>query len=274
MRLGLEAGRDTLDAAVELGIRGAPIQAADLADKGLEATLAPLRERGLEACQIGAFQVNPLSDDAAAQEAAQDMLRRAIPHAAATGCPYIVICGGNHHPSGFGAWDPRNDTDEALDRVARVLNPLVALAAEHGAKLSIEPYLKTAVSSPERFHALRERIETPDALVANLDVTSLYDFRDYAAPAARCRATAEGFAGAYGLAHVKDIRLNDGFHLHVELAPLGASPTDWAQVLRLMAPHMPADGWLILEHVSGRDEARESLARLRAYAEEAGVELA
>ena len=273
MRLGIEAGGDTLDAAVELGIEGVPVSAADLAEKGVEATLAPLRERGLKVCQIGAFGVNPLSDDAGGQAKQQAMLRAAIPHAATTGCPYIVICGGNHHPSGFGAWDPRNDTDEALDRVAQALDPLATLAAEHGAKLSVEPYLKTAINSPARFHALRDRMVRPEALVANVDVTSLMDFRDYAAPAARCRAVCDGFAGAYGLGHVKDIGLKDGFHLQMGLAPLGTSPTDWAEVLRLMAPNMPGDSWLILEHVSDIAEARASVEALRGYARDAGVEL-
>ena len=140
--------------------------------------------------------------------------------------------------------------------MAEALDPLLAMATDHGAKLSVEPYLKTAVSSPERFLALREAIAIPDALVCNVDVTSFYDFRDYAAPADRCRAVCEGLAGHYGLCHVKDIGLNDGFHLHMGLAPLGTSPTDWAEVLRLMAPHMPEDSWLILEHVSDAAEAR------------------
>ena len=274
MRLGLEAGADTIAAAVELGVGGVPIQASDLAERGVEETLAPLRERGLAVCQIGAFGVNPLSDDAEGQARQQATLREAIPLAAETGCPYVVICGGNHHPSGFGAWDPRNGTEEALDRAAEALDPLVSLAAEHGAKLSVEPYLKTAIDGPERFAALRGRMARPEALVVNCDVTSLMDFRDYAAPRERCRAVCEGFAGAYGLGHVKDIGLGEGFHLHMGLAPLGTSPVDWAEVLRMMEPHMPDDGWLILEHVSDVEEARRSVARLRDYAEAAGVTLA
>jgi len=273
MRLGLEAGGDTLEAAVELGVAGVPVNAADLVGKGVEATLAPLRERSLSVCQIGAFGVNPLSDDEAAQREARAMLREAIPLARESGCPYIVVCGGNHHPSGFGAWDPRNDTDEALERVASVLEPLLALAAEHGAKLSIEPYLKTAINSPERFAALHARLGGPAALVANVDVTSLYDFRDYAAPAARCRAVCEGFAGHYGLLHVKDIVLADGFHLDMKLGPLGSSPTDWAEVLAMSAPHLPEDSWLILEHVPDIEGARRDVARLRAFATDAGLPL-
>ena len=273
MRLGLEAGGDTLDAAAALGIAGVPVNAADLVAKGVDATLAPLRERGLAVCQVGAFGVNPLSDDEAGQAKAQAMLREAIPLVAGTGCPYVVICGGNHHPSGFGAWNPRNDTDAALERVAEVLEPLVTLAAEHGAKLSIEPYLKTAISSPERFLAVHGRMSRPEALVANVDVTSLYDFRDYAAPAARCREVCEGFAGHYGLVHVKDIALADGFHLDMKLGPLGSSPTDWAEVLRMTAPHLPDDSWLILEHVADAEAARRDAERLRSHAVEAGVTL-
>lgn len=273
MRLGLEAGGDTLDAAVELGIRGVPINAADLVSKGVGKTLKPLRERGLEVCQIGAFGVNPLSEDEEGQAAQQEMLREAIPLAAETGCPYIVICGGNHHPSGFGAWDPRNHSEGAFDEIVAVLNPLVSLAAQHRAKLSIEPYLKTAIDGPDTFGRLRERMHEPQALVANVDVTSLYDFRDYAAPRTRCTEVCEGFAGAYGLGHIKDIGLSDGFHLNMGLAPLGTSPTDWAYVLKLMNRHMPKDSWLILEHVSGIEEARGSVPKLREFARQAGVTL-
>ncbi len=145
MRLGLDAGANTLDLAVELGIRGVPISAEQLVRDGVEATLAPLRERGLQVCQIGAFGFNVLSTDRAKQARQQAILEQAIPLAAATGCPYIVICGGNYHRSGFGAGDARNFTDAALDEIAAGLAPLLALAEQHGVRLSIEPYLKTAI---------------------------------------------------------------------------------------------------------------------------------
>ena len=38
----------------------------------------------------------------------------------ATGCSYITICGGNYHPSGFGAGDARNFVPAALDEIADV----------------------------------------------------------------------------------------------------------------------------------------------------------
>jgi sugar phosphate isomerase/epimerase len=273
MRLGLEAGKHTLDLAVELGIAGVPISAGQLVDEGLEATLAPLRERGLKVCQIGAFGYNPLSTDRERQAQQAALLEQVIPIAVETGCPYVVINGGNYHPSGFGAGDARNFTDQALDKVAEALTPMLALAERHGAKLSIEPIIKSAVYSPESFLKLHERVAS-DALRVNVDPTSLYDYWDLWDSKETVRHVCTALAGHYGLGHVKEVALAEGLHIHAGLAPLGAGNTDWAEVLRLMAPHIPEDSWVILEHVATPEEAQNSLDILRAAAQEAGVLLA
>ncbi|MCY3832617.1 MAG: TIM barrel protein [Chloroflexi bacterium] len=273
MRLGVEVGKHTHDVAAEHGIKGVPISADQLVNEGLDKTLAPLVERGLQVCQIGAFGFNPLSVDAEAQAIQTETLAKAIPLAAETGCPYIVINGGNYHPSGFGAADPRNFTEASLQRVAEALMPLLDSAEKHGAKLSIEPYLKTAVHSPESFLRLKELARNSDALRCNVDVTSLYNYQDLWAPAPKVEQICNGLAGHYGLGHVKGVALKDGFHIHVELAPITEDRTDWSQMLRLMAPHMPADSWLILEHMFTPEEARVSLTYLRQAADEAGVSL-
>ena len=270
MRLGLEAGADTLELAKELNIKGVPINASDLAEKGVEETLNPLKEKGLEVCQIGAFGFNPLSTDEAAQAKQREMLEKVIPLAPETGCPYIVICGGNYHPSGFGGHDLRNEEPETLDKIAEVLKPFLELAEQHGVYLSIEAYLKTAINSPERFLKLKEKVNS-DALRVNIDVTSLYDYSDFLDPGDTIKDVCTGLAGHYGLGHIKDIELKDGFHLHAGLAPLGSSPTDWKTVLKLMEPHLPEDSWLILEHVLSPEEARKSVAYLRNAAEQAGT---
>ncbi len=272
MRLGLDAGEHTRDLAVELGIKGVPVSADQLLQDGVEATVAPLRAKGLQVCQIGAFGFNPLSTDQEAQARQADVLRQVIPLVTQTGCPYIVICGGNYHPSGFAAGDPRNFIEAALDVLAEALAPFVALAEQHGAKLSIEPYLKTAIYSPERFLALYERVPS-DALRINLDVTSLYAYWDLWDSTETVRHICTSLAGHYGLAHIKEVALAEGFHIHASLAPIGTGVTDWAEVLRLMAPHVPEDSWVILEHVLSPEEGRASYAHLQAAAGEVGVTL-
>lgn len=178
MRLGVEVGKHTHDVAVEHGMRGVPIAADQLVNAGVDKTLAPLTARGLQVCQIGAFGFNPLSVDAEAQARQTESLAKAIPLAADTGCPYIVINCGNYHPSGFGAADARNFTDESLERVAEALKPVLDSAEKHGAKLTVEPYLKTAIHSPESFLRVKELAGGSDALRCNIDVTSLYNYQN------------------------------------------------------------------------------------------------
>lgn len=261
MRLGLEAGKETLELAVQHGVKGVPIGAAQLVKDGVEATLAPLTERGLSVCQIGAFGFNALRVDPEQQR----ILEAAIPLAAQTGCPYIVIGPGSYQAAAFAAADARNFSDAALDEMAVALAPLLELAEAHGAYLTVEAYLKAAVNGPERFLALQERVQSP-ALKCNIDPTSLYDFQDLVEPSGLVERVCTGLAGHYGLVHLKEVALSEGFHLHAGLVPLGSGPTDWGQMLRLVAPHLPEDSWVILEHVLSADEAAASLTLLRKLA--------
>ena len=272
MRLGLEAGPHSLDLAIELGIKGVPVFIDQIINDGVDATLAPLRERGLQVCQIGAFGYNPLSTDREAQVKQTAMLKQLIPLAPQIGCNYIVICGGNYHPSGFGAVDPRNYTEQALDIVASALAPLLDMAERNGVYLSIEPYLKTAICSPERFLALQARVNS-SALKANIDPTSLYEYWDLLNSDEKVKHVCTALAGHYGLGHIKEIALAEGFHIHAGFSPLGKGVTDWAEVLRLMSPNLPDDSWLIVEHVQSDDEARSNLKYLRKAAASVGVTL-
>ena len=272
MRLGFEAGEHTLDLAVELGIGGVPVNADQLVEQGVQKTLAPLRERGLSPCQIGAFGFNPLSTDREGQARQSETLRRAIPLAAETGCAYITIGPGNYHPSGFSVDDPRNHRTAALDEMAAALRPLLELAMKHGVNLTIEPYLKGAINSPGRFLDLWQRLQTPN-LRANIDPSSLYVYEDLLDAHGKVEQVCTGLAGHYGLVHIKDIALTNEGHIHAKLTALGQGPTDWAQFLGLIAPHVQSDSWVILEHVLTVEEARASYKLLQAAAAKAGVEL-
>ena len=107
----------------------------------------------------------------------------------------------------------------------------------------------------------------------NVDVTSHYDYADLWDPTDTVRHVCTTLAGHYGLGHIKEVALQDGFHIHAGLSPLGTGPTDWSQVLSLMAPHMPEESWLILEHVLSPEEAASSLSLLREAAKRANVTL-
>lgn len=272
MRLGLEAGGDTLPLAAELGIRGVPIDGGSLVRDGVQATLKPIREYGLEVCQIGAFGFNPISDDREGVERAGAELREMITLAGQTGCRYIVIGPGNHHPSGFAHYDERNFAPDAIALLADALRPFVSMAEENGVRLCVEPYLKGVVHSSERFLRLHERVGS-DALRCNVDPSSLYDFHDAISPQQIIRRTCGDLAGHVGLVHIKEVVVHEGFHVHMGLAPLRDGNTDWSLVLELIVPHVPEDGWVILEHILSPEQGRQDFAILRSASDRAGVEL-
>ncbi len=149
---------------------------------------------------------------------------------------------------------------------------MLALAEKAGVYLTIEPYLKTTINSPERFLALHARADS-DALRVNIDPTSLYDYWDLWNADEKVNHVCTALAGYYGLGHIKEIALAEGFHIHAGLAPLGTGVTNWAQVLHLMAPHLPDDSWVVLEHVQTAEEARNSLKLLREAAASVNVNL-
>lgn len=272
MRIGLEAGGDTLALAVELGIRGVPIDGGALVRDGVEATVKPIREYGLEVCQIGAFGFNPISDDREAAARAAEELRQIIALADEAGCRHIVIGPGNHHPSGFAHYDRRNFEPSAIDQLADALRPFVGIAEANGVRLCVEPYLKGVVHSSAQFLKLHERVGS-DALRCNVDPSSLYDFHHAVSPERIIRGICEDLAGHVGLVHIKEVAVQEGFHIHMGLAPLQEGNTDWSLLLELIAPHVPDDSWVILEHVLSPEQARQDFTILQAAAKRVDVEL-
>lgn len=272
-RLALEAGPATLDLAVELGVTGVPIDGDALLGQGPEAVLAPLRARGLEPCQVGAFFCNPLHPDPRERAEGLDRVARLIPLAAAAGCPWVAFSGGSCCPDIFGGSDPRNLADAALEEAAAALAPLAALAARHGVTLSLEPHLRSLLSTPERAAALCARVGSP-ALRVTFDISNFYDFAALLEPAPLLARAARALAPCCGLVHLKEIALTPGFHLHAGLAPLGGGHTDWTEVLRHALPIAPAGGWVLVEHCQSPAEARASIALTRAAAAAAGRPLA
>lgn len=271
MRLGLEAGPDTHKLAVELGIRGVPIDGGALVKEGVDASLVALREHGLVPCQIGAFGYNPLSPDAAAVKEQSELLRALIPLAAGTGCRYITISPASYAASPFSAYDVRNFTDAAITDLAEALKPMVELAERHHAVLTIEAYLKGVIRSAESFNVLHALVGS-DHLRCNVDPSSLYAAAlDFFSPMPLVERTIDGLAGHIGLVHLKEIGVQDGFHIQMGLTPMSDGHTDWAALLKRVAPHTPDDAWVIVEHCLSADEARASVATIRQAAQSAGV---
>lgn len=272
LRLALEAGSFTLEAAVALGVTAVPIDGDALLRDGVDATLAPLRQRGLVPCQVSAFFLNPLDPDPTARTHAVERFSQLIPRVAATGARFIALPGGSLHPDVFGGADPRNLSDAALDAAADVLTPLATRARDHGLVLSLEPHLRSVLATPERAAALCDRVNSP-GLRITFDVSNTYDFFDLLDPTAMIARWDAALSGRTGLVHLKEGVLQPGFHLHAGLGPLGTGGTDWSAVLAVAARIAPSDTWLLVEHCADASEATASVALIREAATRVGLQL-
>jgi sugar phosphate isomerase/epimerase len=272
MRLGLEAGEYTHELAKRLGIKGVPVSVNELVEKGPEDAVEPLRKKGLEICQIGAVGYNPLGPDKEAAKAQRSLIEKAIPMAAAVGCPLIAISCGSYASSPYGGFSPDNFTDRAIDDMAKALDPLLSSADAHGAVISIEAYIKGVVNTPESFDKLFTRCGS-SALKINLDITSQYDLLDLIDPRPLCAAAIPKFKGKTGIVHIKGIALEEGFHIKAGLAPITEDPTDWELVLEETAKVVDDGTWVLLEHVLSEEEGEKSVSHLRDIASRLGINL-
>ena len=78
-----------------------------------------------------------------------------------------------------------------------------------------------------------------DALRVNIDITSLYAYWDLWDSRETVHHICTSLAGHYGLGHIKEIALAEGFHIHAGLAPLGQGVTDWAEALKVHSLILP-----------------------------------
>jgi sugar phosphate isomerase/epimerase len=264
IQIGIDAASSSISFAREHGVKGVPISSKLIEKDGAGKAAAPIREAGLEVCQINAMGYNPLHPDVELRKEQGERVLRVLSETEELGCPYVSINGGNYHPSGFLHGDLRNFGDAALEEISRELEPLLSEAEKRDAFITLEPYVKGVIYSAERYLALEQLLgERAGRMRINLDVSSLYDLHALIDPEPFCEDLCTTLTGKIGLIHVKDIKLEEGFHIHANLAPITEGPTNWEQLLRLSLPELPDDSWLILEHVQSSEEAGKSLSLIR-----------
>jgi len=266
LKLALEAGSLTYSLAQKYQITGVPIEAQELIEKGVKATLEPLNQYGLTPVQIGAFALNPLHPDPKEVAEQTEQVSKIIELAPETGCNTIVISCGNYRKDTYGAIDRRNRTQEAIHRYADIIAPLLEKAEKYSACISIEAYIKGIIYGPESFLTLSKILKSK-ALRCNLDVTSLYDLNDFIDPKPLWLNVCAKLKGHIGIVHIKDVSLSDGFHIHANLSPITEGVTDWKFALDLIEKTIPEQCWVMLEHVQNAEEAKKSIGFLRKLTE-------
>jgi inosose dehydratase len=180
-------------------------------------------------------------------------------HRIRTACELAARFGASRLVVGGGARRAAGTTDEDYDRLAKGLDSVVDLAAEHGLEASYHPHLGTIVESPDELDRLMERSR----------IGFCPDTAHLAAGGGDPAELIRRYGRRLGHVHLKDLSRETG-----EFLPLGAGDLDLADVVRAVR-EADYDSWLIVELDSydgdPRAAAEQSLTHLRQLLASAGV---
>jgi inosose dehydratase len=180
-------------------------------------------------------------------------------HRIRTACELAARFGASRLVVGGGARRAAGTTDEDYDRLAKGLDSVVDLAAEHGLEASYHPHLGTIVESPDELDRLMERSR----------IGFCPDTAHLAAGGGDPAELIRRYGRRLGHVHLKDLSRETG-----EFLPLGAGDLDLADVVRAVR-EADYDSWLIVELDSydgdPRAAAEQSLTHLRQLLDSVGV---
>jgi inosose dehydratase len=180
-------------------------------------------------------------------------------HRIRTACELAARFGASRLVVGGGARRAAGTTDEDYDRLAKGLDSVVDLAAEHGLEASYHPHLGTIVESPDELDRLMERSR----------IGFCPDTAHLAAGGGDPAELIRRYGQRLRHVHLKDLSRQTG-----EFLPLGAGDLDLADVVRAVG-EVGYDSWLIVELDSydgdPRAAAEQSITHLRELLVSAGA---
>ena len=180
-------------------------------------------------------------------------------HRITTACELAARFGAGRLVVGGGARRAAGTTDEDYDRLAKGLDAVVDLAAEHGLEASYHPHLGTIVESPEELERVMERSR----------IGFCPDTAHLAAGGGDPAELIRRYADRLRHVHLKDLSRRTG-----EFLPLGAGDLDLADVVRAVR-EVGYDSWLVVELDSydgdPRAAAEHSLSHLRQLLADVGA---
>ncbi len=146
---------------------------------------------------------------------------------------------------------PENATEKAFAQCKAAFEKLARQAEKTGAVITIEPYWKNIIDSPERAEKLFKEIDSP-ALKLVMDPCNYYRKDDLARMDPMMEEIFRRVGAHTAIAHAKDVKASrEG----TDLPAAGRGVLDYPLYLRLLAG-LDREMFLIVEHLGIDDVAR------------------
>jgi sugar phosphate isomerase/epimerase len=226
-----------------------------------------LAEQGISIVQATGYNPQFTHPDDTLLSVELDRLRRAFEAARLLGAEMIISGCGSHHATHFYGPHADNHTLETRERLVASLRRVAPWAEDAGVTLALECHVTTALDTPEHIREVVQGVESP-WVRANFDpVNLLGDLPKVWHNAEAMRHMWRTLGACYTKsAHIKDVRADPEFVVHISEAPPGQGLLDLDAYFEVVA-HLGEDTALIVEHLPA-DQAVAAIAYVKQAAEQ------
>lgn len=209
--------------------------------------------------------------DAATREAAVTSVVRGMPTAAALGAQHYLFRPGSLNPNG--AWTSHRDNylPESMTRLIETLKPIAEQAERHELTLVMETHAVSIMDSPETCRDVVERVGSDSLRIVMDFVNHFQTLRQVYDSAARLNHIFDVMGPVAPMAHLKDIRVQNGLVLHLDEEVPGEGELELGVALKRFNTMYP-DGYGLIEHLPV-EKIPLAAANVRQIANENGVQI-
>jgi sugar phosphate isomerase/epimerase len=231
-----------------------------------------LAEHGLSIVQATGYNPQLTHPDDGVLAPELDRLRAAFDTARLLGSEMIISGCGSHHPSHFYGPHPDNHTPATRERLIANLRRVAPWAENAGVILALECHVTTALDTPEHIYEVVQAVDSP-WVRANFDpVNLLGNFSMVWHNADAMRHMWQTLGACYTKsAHIKDVRTDADFVVHISEAPPGEGHLDLDTFFEVVA-HLGEDTAVIVEHLPA-DKALAAIDFVKQAALQRGFKL-
>ena len=168
--------------------------------------------------------------------------------------------------------DPRNNTPEYFDRAVENARKIIDAVKPTRTKFAYEMSGWNCPSSTDEYLRLIDAIDRPQFGV-HLDICNIVNSpRKFWGTTALANDVFDRLGEKIVSCHAKDLRWEPEMNIHFVECVCGEGCVDWGTMLKRLAA-LPADVPLMIEHMRGEGEYRQSLENLKRIAGGSGVEV-
>ncbi len=209
--------------------------------------------------------------DSSVRESAIAKINRGSEVAGQINAHYYLFRSGSLSPTGAWTSHPDNYLPESMERLIETLRPIAEKAESEGVTLVMETHAVSIMDSPETCKRVVEAVGSENLRIVMDAVNHFQTLRQVYNSRERLNHIFDVMGPIAPVAHIKDIKVNDGLVLHIDEEVPGEGELDFGVLLQRLEAR-DADGYGLIEHLP-MSKIPVANANVRRIAAEHGIDI-